>query len=61
MCSDGVMPLIEAGVITGERKTLHRGKVVAGFVLGTKKLFEFIHENPIFEFHPTSATPTIRS
>ena len=56
MCSDGVIPLIEAGVITGERKTLHRGKVVAGFVLGTKKLFDFVHENPIFEFHPTSYT-----
>ena len=56
MCSDGVIPLIEAGVITGERKTLHRGKVVAGFVLGTEKLFRFIHENPIFEFHPTSYT-----
>jgi len=56
MCSDGVIPLIEAGIITGERKTLHRGKVVAGFVLGTKKLFEFVHENPIFEFHPTSYT-----
>ena len=56
MCSDGVIPLIEAGVITGERKTIHRGKVVAGFVLGTKKLFQFIHENPIFEFHPTAYT-----
>jgi len=56
MCSDGVIPLIEAGIITGERKTLHRGKVVAGFVLGTKKLFEFVHENPVFEFHPTSYT-----
>jgi 4-hydroxybutyrate CoA-transferase len=54
MCSDGVIPLIEAGVINGERKTLHRGKVVIGFVLGTKKLFDFIHENPIFEMHPTS-------
>ena len=56
MCSDGVMPLIEAGVITGERKTLHRGKVVAGFVLGTRRIFDFIHENPIFEFHPTQYT-----
>lgn len=56
MCPDGVLPLIEAGVITGERKTLHRGKVVAGFVLGTKKLFQFIHQNPIFEFHPTAYT-----
>jgi acyl-CoA hydrolase len=56
MCSDGVIPLIESGVITGDRKTLHRGKIVAGFVLGTDKLFRFIHENPIFEFHPTSYT-----
>src|SRR5262245_25893643 len=35
MCSDGIIPLIEAGVITGDRKTIHRGKIVAGFVLGT--------------------------
>src|SRR5262249_28596637 len=54
MCSDGVIPLIEAGVLNGSRKTLHRGKIVSGFVLGTKKLFDFIHENPIFEFHPTA-------
>jgi acyl-CoA hydrolase len=56
MCSDGVVPLIEAGVINGERKTLHRGKVVVGFVLGTAKLFRFLHENPIFEFHSTLYT-----
>jgi acyl-CoA hydrolase len=56
MVSDGVISLIEAGVITGERKTIHRGKIVAGFVLGTKRLFQFIHENPIFEFHPTAYT-----
>jgi len=53
MCPDGIVPLIEAGVITGARKTLHRGKVVAGFVLGTKRIFDFIHNNPAFEFHPT--------
>ncbi len=52
MFSDGVIPLIEAGVINGEKKTLHPRKVVAGFVLGTKRLFDFIHDNPIFEFHP---------
>ena len=56
MCSDGVIPLIEAGVISGERKTLHRGKVVVGFVLGTERLFRFINENPIFELHPTQYT-----
>jgi len=53
MCPDGAVPLIEAGIITGERKTLHRGKIVAGFVLGTKRIFDFIHNNPVFEFHPT--------
>ena len=56
MCSDGVIPLIESGVITGDRKTLHRGKIVVGFVLGTEKLFRFIDENPIFELHPTMYT-----
>jgi acyl-CoA hydrolase len=54
MVSDGVIPLIESGVVNGEKKTLHTGKVVAGFVLGTHRLASFIHDNPIFEFHPTS-------
>lgn len=53
MCSDGVIPLIESGVVNGARKRLHRGKSVAGFVLGSRELFDFIHENPAFEFHPT--------
>ncbi len=53
MVSDGVIDLIEKGVITNEKKTLHPGKIVIGFVLGTKRLFEFIHNNPIFEFHPS--------
>jgi acyl-CoA hydrolase len=56
MCSDGVIPLIESGVINGDRKSIHRGKVVVGFVLGTEKLFRFVHENPIFEMHPTLYT-----
>jgi len=56
MCPDGIVPLIEAGVINGESKTLHRGKVVAGFVLGTRRLFDFIDNNPVFEFHPTQYT-----
>ena len=51
--ADGVMDLIEAGVITCARKTLHPGKVVAGFVLGTQKLHHYIDDNPFFEFHPT--------
>ena len=51
--SDGVMDMIEMGVITNRKKTFHPGKVVAGFVLGTRKLYDFAHDNPIFELHPT--------
>ncbi len=51
--SDGIIDLINRGVITGERKTLHPGKVIAGFVLGTQQLYEFIHDNPVIELHPT--------
>jgi len=56
MFSDGVIDLIERGVINNEKKTIHPHKVISGFVLGTKRLFDFIHNNPIFEFHPTSYT-----
>ncbi len=51
--SDGIIDLVEKGVITGERKTLHPGKIVAGFMLGTRRLYEFVHDNPIIELHPT--------
>ncbi|MBZ0307908.1 MAG: 4-hydroxybutyrate CoA-transferase, partial [Anaerolineae bacterium] len=51
--SNGVMNMIEAGVITNSEKTIHRGKVVAGFVIGTRDLFSFVHDNPIFEMRPT--------
>ncbi|MDQ7859291.1 MAG: acetyl-CoA hydrolase/transferase C-terminal domain-containing protein [Armatimonadota bacterium] len=54
--SDGIIDLIERGVLTGERKTLHPGKVVAGFMLGTQRLYDFVHDNPIIELHPTSYT-----
>lgn len=53
MFSDGVIRLVEKGVITNARKTLHRGKIIAGFVLGSRKLYDFIHNNPLIEFHPT--------
>jgi len=51
--SDGVVDLVERGVIDGERKTLHPGKITAGFMLGTKRLYNFVHDNPIVELHPT--------
>lgn len=56
MFSDGVIPLIEKGVITNERKSIHRGKIVASFVLGSQKLYEFVDNNPLIEFHPTEYT-----
>ncbi|MDZ7342239.1 MAG: 4-hydroxybutyrate CoA-transferase, partial [candidate division KSB1 bacterium] len=52
MVSDGIMEGIEKGFITGARKTLHNGKVVATFLLGSKRLYEFAHNNPLFEMHP---------
>lgn len=56
MAADGIMEAIEAGVITGAKKTLHPRKVVATFYMGTKKLYDFIDNNPIFETHPTEYT-----
>lgn len=56
LVSDGVIPLIEAGVITGARKSFRPRKIILGFALGTKKLFDFVDNNPIFEFHPTAYT-----
>ena len=52
MFSDGILQLIERGVVTGARKTLHRGKVVSSFALGTRRLYDFIDDNPMFEFYP---------
>ncbi len=53
MFSDGVVELFESGVITGEAKTLHKGKIVASFVLGSKRTFKFLDNNPFVEFHPS--------
>jgi len=53
MFSDGIIDLYEQGVITNDKKEFHRGKVVAAFCLGTKRLYEIIDSNPDFEFYPT--------
>jgi acetyl-CoA hydrolase len=53
MFSDGVVELFEHGVVDGEAKTLHRGKIIASFVLGSKKNFDFLDNNPFVEFHPS--------
>ncbi len=51
--SDGVIDLVEAGVLTNSRKSLHPGKIIAGFILGTRRLYEWVDDNPLIELHPT--------
>jgi acetyl-CoA hydrolase len=51
--SDGVVDLVEAGVLTNARKTLHPGKIIAGFILGTHRLYNWVDDNPLIELHPT--------
>jgi acyl-CoA hydrolase/GNAT superfamily N-acetyltransferase len=53
MFSDGVVALVEKGVITNARKTLHPGKLVCSFVMGTQRLYDFVDDNPLVECRPT--------
>ncbi|MFZ5671414.1 MAG: GNAT family N-acetyltransferase [Pseudomonadota bacterium] len=50
--TDGVMDLVEAGVVTGRHKTLHRDRIVTSYCLGTRRLYDFVHDNPRFDFQP---------
>ena len=52
MISNGAMRAIQRGVVTGTRKTLHPGKVIITFALGTDELYEFLNNNPLIEAHP---------
>jgi 4-hydroxybutyrate CoA-transferase len=56
MFSDGIIDLVERGVITGARKSFLPGKIVAGFMLGTQRLFQFVYDNPIIEMRPVDFT-----
>ncbi|MFN8542753.1 MAG: GNAT family N-acetyltransferase [Candidatus Binatia bacterium] len=51
MFSDGIIDLIEAGVITNRKKPFHVGKVVTSFCMGTRRLYDYVNDNPRFEFH----------
>jgi acetyl-CoA hydrolase len=51
--SDGVIDLVEAGVLTNARKSIHTGKITAGFILGSKRLYRWVDDNPLIELHPT--------
>ena len=52
MFSNGVMELMRKGVINGSRKTLHRGKAVVTFIMGSRELYDFVDDNKDVEFHP---------
>lgn len=51
--SDGVIDLVERGVITNEEKTLHPGKIIAGFLFGSQQLYRFVNDNAMIELHPS--------
>jgi acetyl-CoA hydrolase len=51
--SDGVIELVEAGVLTSARKSLHPGKILAGFIIGSHRLYDWADDNPMIELHPT--------
>ena len=56
MFTDAVVDLVETGVVTGERKARNRGKLVAAFLMGTRKLYGFVHDNPMVEMRPVDFT-----
>jgi 4-hydroxybutyrate CoA-transferase len=56
MFSDGLLPLIESGVVDGSMKTLHRGQVVCAFVMGSERLYRFVDQNETIEFRPVNYT-----
>jgi acyl-CoA hydrolase len=64
MFTDAIVDLVEAGVVTGDRKVRNRGKLVATFLMGTPRLYDFLHDNPMVEMRPvdfTNDTHVIRS
>jgi 4-hydroxybutyrate CoA-transferase len=51
--SDGVIDLVDAGVVTNARRSIHTGKITAGFIIGTQRLYKWVDDNPLIELHPT--------
>lgn len=56
MVSDGVVEAIEKGIVTNAKKSIHRGKVIATFILGSNELYGYVDNNPLFELHPCNYT-----
>ncbi len=51
--SDGVVDLVEKGIVTCKKKTIHKGKIITSFVMGSRRLYDFVDDNPLVEFHPS--------
>jgi len=56
MFSDGLLDLVESGVLTGAAKSLHPGKIVTTFLMGSQRLYDWVHDNPMLEMHPVDYT-----
>jgi acyl-CoA hydrolase len=56
MVSDGIVKLIDSGIITNAKKTLHPGKIIATFIFGSRQLYSYVDNNPYFEIHPADYT-----
>jgi len=56
MFSDGIIELVEGGVITNRMKKVHQGRIVTAFVIGSERLYRFVDDNPLIEFHPCDRT-----
>ncbi|MFX0005174.1 MAG: GNAT family N-acetyltransferase [Promethearchaeota archaeon] len=54
--SDGIVDLVEEGVITCKKKSIHKDKIICSFVMGSKRLYDFVNDNPMVEFHPCDYT-----
>lgn len=60
MFSDGVIDLVDRGVITNRRKSRFQGRIITSFVSGSQRLFDFVDDNPFVEFHPSSVVNDVR-
>jgi acyl-CoA hydrolase len=61
MFSDWIIDLVECGAITGAKKSTDRNKIVASFCMGSQRLYDYINDNPFFEFHPTEYVNNINT
>ena len=56
MFTDDLVPLVESGAVTNRHKTIHPGRIVTSFVAGSPRVFDFVNDNPLVEFHPCDRT-----